>query len=71
MSNVRKQYALKIDEWSKALVELENRAAQLTLQIERQRGAVAAAQALLDLLPLDSPEIEEVKLNGEVKEIAH
>lgn len=39
--------AKRLDEWRTALEVLEQKAAEMTLQIERQRGAIAAAETLL------------------------
>lgn len=37
----------RLNEWRTALEALEQKLTELTLQIERQRGAIAAAEALL------------------------
>lgn len=55
----------RLSEWRTALEVLEQKVAEMTLQIERQRGAVAAAEALLAMAddevvteeqPADAPE---------------
>jgi len=37
----------RLNEWRTALEALEQKLTEMTLQIERQRGAIAAAEALL------------------------
>ena len=41
--------AKRLDEWRAGLEVMEHRLTELTLQIERQRGAIAATEALLAL----------------------
>lgn len=55
----------RLDEWRTALEVMEQKLTELTFQIERQRGAIAAAEALLAMaddevaLTADAPAAEQ------------
>lgn len=48
--------AKRLNEWRTALEALEQKLTELTFQIERQRGAIAAAE---ELLAMADDEVEE------------
>lgn len=61
----------RLDEWRKGLEALERKVVELTIQIERQRGAIAAAETLMAMvddevvmeakeeMPADAPASEQ------------
>ena len=59
----------RLNEWRTALEALEQKLTEMTLQIERQRGAIAAAETLLAMAddevvtdgeqPADAPAAEQ------------
>ena len=54
----------RLDEWRKGLEALERKVAELTIQIERQRGAIAAAETLMAMVD-DEVVMDSGHKNGE------
>lgn len=46
---VNEKMAARLEEWRAGLEAMERKLTELTFQIERQRGAIAAAEVLLAL----------------------
>lgn len=54
----------RLDKWRKGLEALERKVAELTIQIERQRGAIAATEELLAMVD-DEVVMDSGHKNGE------